>query len=109
MKDKIKLDINEEEKSLIVKSLNLLRNYLSAQDRSTDSIDEILLKLSKHKIELDSFDAKIIINSLNNYRYKLKNEGLPRSNVNDILLKMIDETDKKKLLLRKIPKGNVRR
>lgn len=110
MKDKIKFDLTDNERTLIITSLNMLRNYLVAQERSTDSVDEIILKISdKSKIELDSFDAKIIINSLNNMRYKLKSENQPRSEVNDILLKMIDETDKKKLILRKPMRGNDRR
>lgn len=110
MKDKIKLEINDGEKTLIIKSLTMFRNYLSAQDRSTDSVDEIILKLSdKKKVELDVFDAGIVINALNTMRYKLKNENQPRTDVNDILLKMIDETDKKKLILRKHTRGNGRR
>lgn len=109
MKDKIKLELSEPEKSLIVKALTMFRNYLTAQDRSTDSVDEIILKISdKRKVELDTFDAGIVINALNTMRYKLKNENQPRTEVNDILLKMIDETDKKKLVLRKT-KGNGRR
>ena len=104
MKDKIKFEFDENEKGIIINSLSLLRNYLQSQERSTDSIDEILLKLSdKHKVELDTFDSKIIINALNNLRYKLKSQNQSRSDVNDILLKMIDETDKKKVLIR-IPK-----
>ena len=89
----------------------MLRNYLAAQERSTDSIDEIILKVSdKNKVELDTFDSKIIINALNTMRYKLKSDNQPRNEVNDILLKMIDETDsKKKLLLRKTTRGNGRR
>ena len=39
MKDKIKFDLTDVEKSIITKSLNMLRNYLSAQERSTDSVD----------------------------------------------------------------------
>lgn len=110
MKDKMKLELCDNEKTLIIKSLTMFRNYLSAQDRSTDSVDEIILKLSdKRKVELDTFDAGIIINALNTMRYKLKNENQPRTEVNDILLKMIDETDKKKLILRKTVRGNGRR
>lgn len=110
MKDKIRFDLTDVEKSIITKSLNMLRNYLSAQERSTDSVDEILVKVNNNKVDLDSFDAKIIINALNNLRYKLKSDNQPRGEVNDILLKMIDETDKKKVLtLRKHTRDNVRR
>ncbi len=107
MKDKIKFDLTDVEKSIITKSLNMLRNYLSTQKRSTESVDEILIKVNSHKVELDSFDSKIIINALNNMRYKLKSNNQPRTDVNDIILKMIDETGKKKrLILRKSTKDN---
>lgn len=111
MKDKIRFDLTDNERTTIIKSLNMLRNYLSAQERSTDSIDEILLKVRDgHRVELDTFDAKIIINALNTMRYKLKSDNQPRGEVNDILLKMIDETEsKKKLILRKPMRGNGRR
>ena len=110
MKDKIKFDLTDVEKSIITKSLNMLRNYLSAQERSTDSVDEIIVKINSHKVELDTFDSKIVINALNNMRYKLKSNNQPRGEVNDILLKMIDETDKKKvLILRKHTRDNGRK
>ena len=109
MKDKLKFDLNDNEKNIILKSLTMFRNYLIAQDRSTESVDEIISKVNeKRKVELDTFDAGIVINALNTMRYKLKNENQPRTDVNDILLKMIDENDKKKLILRKT-KGNERR
>lgn len=107
MKDKIKLELCDTEKDLIVKSLTMFRNYLTAQDRATDSVDEIILKVSdKRKVELDIVDTGIVINALNNMRYKLKSENQPRTGVNDILLKMIDGTGKKKLILRKNLRGN---
>lgn len=110
MKDKIKLELCDTERKLIISSLTIFKNYLIAQDRSTDSLDEIIIKVSdKSKIELDTFDAGIVINALNTMRYKLKSQNQPRTEVNDILLKMIDETDKKKLVLRKTGRGNGRR
>ncbi len=96
MKGKIKLELSDNEKNLIVKSLAMFRNYLTAQDRPTDSFDEIILKVNdKGKVEIDTFDVGIVINALNTVRYKLKNENQPRTEVNAILLKLIDETDKK--------------
>ncbi len=112
MIDKIRYDFSMEEKSVIIKSLNLLRNYLSAQDRSTDSIDEILSKLDSHKVAFDKFELGIIINALNNYRYKLKSMNESRSDVNELLLKIIDDTEKepkKKVLSRVLTRGNGRR
>lgn len=110
MKNKIKIELCDEERNTILKALTMFRNYLSAQDRTTDSVDEIILKMcDKSKLELDALDAGIVINALNNMRYKLKNENEPRTEVNDILLKLIDETGKKKLILRKFTEDNVRR
>ena len=102
MKDRIKLDLSDNERTIIIKALNLLRNYLKIQERSTDFIDEIILKVSdKSKLNIDTFDFKIIINALNTMRYKLKSENQPRGEVNDILLKLIDETEGKKTTIRK--------
>lgn len=97
MKDKIKFDFTDGEKSIITNSLNMLRNYLSAQERPTESVDEIIIKINNHKVELDTFDSKIVINALNNMRYKLKSNNQPRGEINNILLKMINETDKKRI------------
>ena len=95
MKDKIRLDFTNTEKATVMKSLNLLRNNLAAQGRTTDSIDEIILAVNEYKTELDICDIKIIINALNTMRYKLKSANQPRDNVNYILLKMIEKVDKK--------------
>ena len=97
MKDKIKFDLSDDERTTIIKALNMLRNHLSMQEQSTIYIDELIIKINDNrKFELDIFDAKIVINALNNMRYKLKNENKPRDDVNNIILKMIDETDSKK-------------
>ena len=48
MKDTIKYEFTILESNLIIKSLNLLRNYLSKQERSTESVDEIIIKLSDY-------------------------------------------------------------
>lgn len=111
MKDKIRFDLSDDERTTIIKALNMLRNHLSMQEQSTIYIDELIIKINdNHKFELDIFDAKIVINALNNMRYKLKNENKPRDDVNNIILKMIDETDsKKKRVLRMTMIGNVRK
>lgn len=114
MKDKIRFDLTDNERTTIIKSLNLLRNYLATQERSTASVDEILLKMSdSHRFELDTFDARIVINSLDIMRTKLKHENQPRGELNDILLKVIDKVDnndkKKVLILRKHTRDNGRR
>lgn len=95
MKDKIKFDLNDTEISIITKSLNAFRNYLSVQERPVDFINDIIVKINSKKIELDSVDSKIVINALNVMRNKLKEENQPREEINNILLKIIDKTDKK--------------
>ena len=57
MKDTIKYEFTILESNLIIKSLNLLRNYLSKQERSTESVDEIIIKLSDYgKMDMDMND-----------------------------------------------------
>ena len=54
MKDTIKCEFTIEESNLIIKSLNLLRNYLSKQERTTETVDEIIIKITEYgKIEID--------------------------------------------------------
>ncbi|UKI28276.1 MAG: hypothetical protein L6V78_04745 [Clostridium sp.] len=74
MKDTIKCEFTMLESNLIIKSLNLLRNYLSKQERTTETVDEIIIKLSEYGKKWIWISTKIgiIINALNNYRYKLK-------------------------------------
>ena len=90
MKDKIKYEFSRSEQDVVVRSLNVLRNYLTAQDRPTDDVNELICKLNNSKVYFDNFEISIVINALNNYRYKLKNMNEPRTEVNEILLKMID-------------------
>lgn len=48
MKDKkIKLRLEDDEFRIIVYALNELRNQLIAENRYTDAVDDILLKLCK--------------------------------------------------------------
>ena len=92
----MKLELSDNEKRIILKALNKLRNYLSEQECSTNSIDEIFIKVNKpHELKLDILDTKIIINSLNTMRDDLKKRNEPRNEINDIILKIINETDKK--------------
>ena len=113
MKEKIKYQFNPQEQDIILRSLNLLHNYLKAQDHLTDAVDEIISKLNDGRVHFDKYELGIVINALNNYRYKLKNMNEPRTEVNDILLKMIEDTEnmdsKKKHLLRMLVPGNARR
>ncbi len=113
MKDKIKCEFTVEESNLIIKSLNLLRNYLSKQERTTETVDEIIIKITEYgKIEIDKYEIGIIINALNNYRYKLKSMNESRSEVNELLLRLLDDSEKvskKKVLSRIIMRDNGRR
>lgn len=97
MKDKIKIEFNDNERSLILESLNNMRNQLTLEQRTTEPIDDILLKFNNEtKIEFEKNECLIVINSLNNFRNKLKNENKSPSDVNDIILRIISETDKKR-------------
>ena len=61
MNDKIKFSLTESEESWILKSLVLFKNNLIAQNRATNDIDDIILRISsKHKIDLDTIDAGLI-------------------------------------------------
>lgn len=103
MKDRIRLELNNVEKKLIFDSLILMREYLKGEERPTDVIDEILLKIGdSYKVELDSLDARIIIHSLSDMREEMIENDEPRNDINNIILKVISETDKKKLVLRKM-------
>lgn len=95
MKDTIKYEFTILESNLIIKSLNLLRNYLSKQERTTETVDEIIIKLSEYgKMDMDKYEIGIIINALNNYRYKLKSMNESRSEVNELLLRLLDDSEK---------------
>ena len=84
MKDTIKCEFTIEESNLIIKSLNLLRNYLSKQERTTETVDEIIIKITEYgKIEIDKYEIGIIINALNNYRYKLKRMNETRTQLKE--------------------------
>lgn len=113
MKDTIKSEFTILESNLIIKSLNLLRNCLSKQERSTESVDEIIIKLSDYgKMDMDKYEIGIIINALNNYRYKLKSMNESRSEVNELLLRLLDDSEKvskKKVLSRIVTRDNGRR
>ena len=103
MKDSFKYEFSVNETNLIVKSLNLLRNYLNTQDRATDSVDEIIIKLTDYnKMEIDKHELGIIINALNNYRYKLKSLNEPRSEVNELLLRLLDDSEREKSSKKKL-------
>ncbi len=100
MRDKVKLEFENNERGLIVKSLIDLRNSFSIQGESTDFVDGIMVKFSSSlKINLDKYELGIIINALNNYRHKLKDMNKSRSVVNDLLMKIINDNSKKKLLI----------
>ena len=101
MNNKIKFDFTDAEKSIINKSLNLLRIDLSIQEKSLSIIDEILIKVNKNRVELDDMDSKIVINSLNKLKKNLKIDGNPVNEVNNIILKIINEIDKSSSFFRK--------
>ena len=110
MKDTIKLDFNEDERILIFKSLNILRNNLLLENRDTAVLDDILLKFSdNHKTELDKYEINIVINALNGLRTDIKNRNEYPGEVNDLILRLINENSKKKVLSRILRVDNGRR
>lgn len=97
MKDKVKLYLDDKERISIVNSLTHLKESLVNQNISTDSVEEIISRISdKPKLELDVLDSKIVIKALYEMRMDLKEQEKPYDDISNILLKMIDETDKKK-------------
>lgn len=98
MKDKLKFEFSDNEKSLILEALNIFRNNLALHGRTTYAIDEILIKIGdKSKVEFDRIETNIMINALNNFRFFIKLKQQSPNEVNDILLKIISETDKKSI------------
>ena len=51
MKDKYYVLLNDEERSLLIHCLNDLRNDLIKQDRYTDAVDDLLIKIAYAKIK----------------------------------------------------------
>ena len=51
MKTKYHVYLNYEERRLVIKSLNDLRNRLISEGKYTDLIDEVLVKVANAKIE----------------------------------------------------------
>lgn len=110
MKDKIKFDYNSDEKSIIIKSITMLRNELLSQERDVAVVDDILLKFSDgNRVELDVYEYKIVIGALNNLRTSIKEQQQSPIEVSNIILRMIDENSKKKVLSRILRKDNGRR
>ena len=85
-KNKIKLD-GEELKSMHY-SLNEFRNNLLEQNKYTDAIDEVMIKL-KDKMKVDKYEIGVMINSLDK-TLKDSQENSNISNVRKLLLKLFE-------------------
>ncbi len=110
MKDTIKFEFDGNEKQFIIKSLSMLRNDLISQERDVSVVDDILFKFTDNgKIELDRYEIGITVNALNQLRNDLKSRNESPSAVNDIIMRLIEENNKKKILLRVLRIGNERR
>ena len=102
----LKFDFDDNERSIIISSLNYLRTSLTKEDRPVDFIDDIIIQLDGNKkVELNLFDSKIVINALNKFRINLKSLNKHRTDVNNVLIKVMDEADKK-VLTKKRKRGN---
>ena len=45
MEQRTKVSLNEDEKTIIIRALNDLRNSLLREERSTDAVDELMIRI----------------------------------------------------------------
>ena len=69
-------------------SLNEFRNNLLEQNKYTDAIDEVMIKL-KDKMKVDKYEIGVMINSLDK-TLKDSQENSNISNVRKLLLKLFE-------------------
>ena len=69
-------------------SLNEFRNNLLEQNKYTDAIDEVMIKL-KDKMKVDKYEIGVMINSLDK-TLKDSQENSNTSNVRKLLLKLFE-------------------
>ena len=91
-KKKKKLQLSSEDLRIIRYSLVDFRNNLNKQNRYSEPVDEIILKL-KSKMKVDRYDLGIIINSLTEYRKMIVSNNKNTNEVDKLILKLIDLYD----------------
>ena len=64
MNTKYHVYLNYEERRLVIKSLNDLRNRLISEGKYTDLIDEVLVKVANAKIKKMKVVSKKLVNGI---------------------------------------------
>lgn len=85
---KKKIELDGEELKIMRYSLNEFRNNLLEQNKYTDAIDEVMIKL-KGKMKVDKYEIGVMINSLDK-TLKDSQENSNTSNVRKLLLKLFE-------------------
>ena len=85
---KKKIELDGEELKIMRYSLNEFRNNLLEQNKYTDAIDEVMIKL-KGKMKVDKYEIGVMINSLDK-TLKDSQENSNISNVRKLLLKLFE-------------------
>ena len=85
---KKKIELDSEELKIMRYSLNEFRNNLLEQNKYTDAIDEVMIKL-KDKMKVDKYEMGVMINSLDK-TLKDSQEKSNASNVRKLLLKLFE-------------------
>lgn len=90
-----KLELSDEEVKIILYSLTDFRNNLLNEEKSTDPVNEVILKL-KNKMKVDKYDLGIMINGLDKSRKIKISQNQDTSKINELLLRLIDFGEKLK-------------
>ena len=85
---KKKIELDGEELKIMRYSLNEFRNNLLEQNKYTDAIDVVTIKL-KDKMKVDKYEIGVMINSLDK-TLKDSQENSNTSNVRKLLLKLFE-------------------
>lgn len=85
---KKKIELDGEELKIMRYSLSEFRNNLLEQNKYTDAIDEVMIKL-KGKMKVDKYEIGVMINSLDK-TLKDSQENSNTSNVRKLLLKLFE-------------------
>lgn len=85
---KKKIELDGEELKIMRYSLNEFRSNLLEQNKYTDAIDEVMIKL-KDKMKVDKYEMGVMINSLDK-TLKDSQENSNTSNIRKLLLKLFE-------------------
>lgn len=87
-KGKKKIELNDDELRIIRYALNDFRNSLIKENKYTDAIDDVMVKL-KNKMKVDRYDLGAIINGLDAKRKALNNDNQETTEVDYLLLRLL--------------------